>query len=170
MIKNCLIINLIIFILFILYLRTQPISLIVDFNKPSQENRFYIKCHNITIYKGLVQHGFGGTEKDPKCSNEINSNKSCYGTFKILELSKTKNYNLECFRLQGLDSTNNNAYIRGIVIHYGNLPTRKFAKNSSYLPLSIDCAGCFSISWFAMQFLKLIYNNNFTLNAYYDTK
>ena len=129
----------------------------VDFSKPSCEERLFIatiKSCNV-IYSGVVLHGMGGksTPSTPEFSNEIGSNCSSLGFYKVGELSRAFGI-YPCYRLDGLDSTNSNARKRGILIHpsimASLLPYPKKGKN---FPLTKSSEGCFSVS--LHTFLKI---------------
>lgn len=125
---------------------SQQYCIIVDFSIYSGKDRLFIvdlECNEI-LYSGLCAHGIG---KDidcivnPKFGNENGSNYSCLGHFRIGKKRKTTKYDLNCFELHGLDSTNSNAYSRGILIHDG-MPNIKVL-GLPCLPLS---QGCFTIT------------------------
>lgn len=90
---------------------------IVDFNKPSSEERLFIfdllKC---SVKKYIVTHGKNSGELYATTfSNDFDSNKSSIGLFQTGAEYKGK-HGRSLF-LEGLDSTNDNALERYIVIH-----------------------------------------------------
>jgi hypothetical protein len=91
---------------------------IVDFRKPSTEKRFFIYTDSGTLlFSTYTSHGSGsgrGLYPD-RFSNVIGSKASSLGTFRIKELHYGKHG--KSYRLEGLSSTNSNAYIRLIEIH-----------------------------------------------------
>ena len=137
----------------------QEYAVFVDFMRKSMRDRFFVvdmNCRKI-MFSDRVAHGLGGnsTADKPEFSNEIGSNCSSLGFYKIAEQDKMKRYpNLDCFRLDGLSKTNSNARKRGILIHRGvgagivpfDLPFS--------LPLSHDSEGCFATTGRAMKYLE----------------
>ncbi len=123
----------------------------VDYSKASCTNRMAIYDVNAKeyIHSGMVLHGKGrsSTASKPEFSNEIGSKCSSLGLFKVKEYGKMYRANTPCFRLIGLDKTNNNALKRGILIHpclmIGYLP---FELPYMNFPLSKASEGCFSVS------------------------
>ncbi|MDE6304542.1 MAG: murein L,D-transpeptidase catalytic domain family protein [Paramuribaculum sp.] len=119
--------------------------IIVDFSIYSGKDRLFIVDlpNNKILYSSLCAHGIG---KDfeciikPKFSNEAGSNLSSLGHYKLGLSRKTSQYDLNAIELFGLDSTNSNAYTRGILIHDG-LPDVKII-GLPCLPIS---QGCFTI-------------------------
>ncbi len=124
--------------------------LFVDYSRSSCTNRLSIYDVDAEeyIHSGMVLHGNGrsSTASKPEFSNEIGSNCSSLGLFKVKEYGKMYRSNTPCFRLVGLDKTNNNALKRGILIHPCRMVT--------YLPIELPyinfpltkaCEGCFSV-------------------------
>lgn len=149
---------------------------IVDFSKPSAEERFYIYDKDLQkfIYSGFCMHGngTGNTASKPKFSNQPGSHCSSIGFYSISELSKMnriKSIDIDCFRLDGLSNTNSNARQRGILIHPGiSTSILPFEIKGASLPLTIESEGCFTVSLYTMQKLKSIYKNKpMLLYAYY---
>lgn len=132
----------------------------VDFKKLSCFDRFYIYDikKNKVIYSARVQHGIGrnSTIFKPKFSNEIGSNCSSLGLFKVSCLSKMHSSGVECFRLKGLSNTNSNAEKRGILIHSGFGVS--LIPSGIPLPVSPESKGCFTVSIITMQILKYCLN------------
>lgn len=137
----------------------QDYAVFVDFKRKSMRDRFFVVDMNRRkiIFSDKVAHGLGGnsTADKPEFSNEIGSNCSSLGFYKIAEQDKMKrNPKLDCFRLDGLSKTNSNARKRGILIHRGvgaglvpfDLPFS--------LPLSHDSEGCFATTGRAMKYLE----------------
>jgi hypothetical protein len=93
---------------------------IVDFTRPSSEQRFHIvNLHSGTAESYLVAHGRGSDPEHTgylqRFSNEPGSYASSKGTYTTAETYDGK-HGLS-MRLNGLDSTNDNALARAIVIH-----------------------------------------------------
>lgn len=136
----------------------QNFAVFVDFKRKSMKDRFFVvdMQRRKIIFSDRVAHGLGGnsTADTPDFSNEIGSNCSSLGFYKIAEQGKMKRNLLDCFRLDGLSTTNSNARTRGILIHRGigaglvpfNLPFS--------LPLSHDSEGCFATTGRAMKYLE----------------
>lgn len=130
----------------------------VDFSIPSGLYRFFIYEDSTLIKKSLCAHGKGlnSTIFTPEFSNEPGSNCSSLGKYEIgKEIRMTNGH--KALRLYGLDSTNNNAYKRGILIHNG-LPSCQIFP--IYLPMSKISLGCFTIDSDTYETLKLIVNKN----------
>lgn len=120
--------------------------IVVDFSVYSGKERlFVVDINNNRIdVSSLCAHGIGKSfdcTVKPKFSNEIGSNLSSLGHYKLGVSRKTSKYNLNAIELHGLDLTNSNAYARGILIHDG-LPDVKII-GLPCLPLS---QGCFTVT------------------------
>lgn len=97
------------------------IAFLIDMKVPSGKNRFFVYDleNNKILDQGLVAHGSGsetGIKGMLKFSNEPNSNCTALGRYAI-----GKNYKGifgKAYRLTGLETTNNNALKRAIVLHY----------------------------------------------------
>lgn len=143
--------------------------ILVNFAKPSMEDRLYIYEHNNCIYTGAVLHGNGGksTAKVPEFSNKIGSKCSSLGVYKLAEISRTQ-LGIPCIRLDGLSSTNSNARVRGIVIHPSIMVTlTPFGINGVSYPLSPESEGCFAVSWHTFNKIKRLKRPAY-LYAYYE--
>ena len=128
------------------------ICFLVDMNIASGKNRFFVYdlVHDSILSAGLVAHGScdNGFQTKASFSNKANSGCSCLGKFKI-----GKSYNGRfglAYKLYGLDSSNNNAYERNVVLHsYECVPERE-----TY-PLPIcNSRGCAMVSAAFLQKLK----------------
>lgn len=122
--------------------RRDDLITIIDYTKPSVEERFYVldlKKRKI-IYKSHVAHGRNsGNNLTTSFSNNLNSYQSSHGFFKTAETYNGSNgYSL---RLDGLEpGINDNARARAIVIHgasYAN-PRKAFGPNDR-LGRSLGC-------------------------------
>ena len=144
----------------------------VNFKQPSGEERFYIYDiqHEKFIHSGIVQHGNGkgNTKEHAVFSNAIGSGCSSLGLYKVLKKDTMHNIPVDCFRLQGLESTNSNAYKRGIVIHPSLTATlMPFGIWKTYLPLTPESKGCFAVSIHTMKVIdKYFKQGNMYLYAY----
>lgn len=133
------------------------ICFLVDMNMPSGKDRFFVYdlVHDSILSAGLVAHGScdNGFQMKASFSNKANSGCSCLGKFRV-----GKSYNGRfglAYKLYGLDSSNNNAYERNIVLHsYDCVPT----KETYPLPIC-NSRGCAMVS---AAFLK-------KLRTYIDT-
>jgi hypothetical protein len=114
---------------------------VIDFSKPSTEERLYIidVCYNRIMYKSIVSHGRNsGTLYAKNFSNKNASHQSSIGFFKTTSTYHSKKYNL-ALRLDGLEYTNNNASSRGIVMHGADYATYEFLKQNGMLGRSYGC-------------------------------
>ncbi|MGL4567559.1 MAG: murein L,D-transpeptidase catalytic domain family protein [Fusobacteriaceae bacterium] len=115
---------------------------IIDYTKPSTEERFYVidLKKNKVLYKSHVAHGKNSGENYTiKFSNRVNSYQTSYGFFRTAETYHGGNgYSL---RLDGLEpGINDNARARAIVIHgaaYAN-PRKSYGTNDR-LGRSLGC-------------------------------
>lgn len=114
---------------------------VIDFSKPSTEERLYIIdiCYNRIIHKSIVSHGknSGGLYAN-KFSNTDASHQSSIGFFKTMSTYQSRKYNL-ALRLDGLEYTNNNASSRGIVMHGADYATYDFLAQNGVLGRSYGC-------------------------------
>jgi L,D-transpeptidase catalytic domain len=95
------------------------ICFLIDMSIASGKKRFFVYdvAKDSVMLEGLVAHGScdDGFQADPVFSNKINSGCSCLGRFKV-GYSYNGNFGT-AFKLTGLDSSNNNAFDRTIVLH-----------------------------------------------------
>lgn len=101
-------------------IRQQDRIAIADFSLPSSRLRFHlIDLHGGTTRSLLVAHGIGSDPQHSgmlqRFSNEVGSEATCEGAF--LASNYYVGQHQMSQRLIGLDSTNNNALDRAIVIH-----------------------------------------------------
>lgn len=94
---------------------------LVDFSKHSGKNRFYVYSfkEKRILYSGLVCHGIGknSTPQKPIYSNEIGSNCSSLGKYKIGKRAYS-NWGINVhYKMHGLEKTNSNAFKRNVVLH-----------------------------------------------------
>ena len=114
---------------------------IIDFNKPSTENRLFIidlEKHTI-IHESLVAHGRNsGWDIPESFSNVINSKKSSLGFFLTAE-TYTGKHGLS-LKLDGLEKDiNDNARKRHIVIHSADYVSNRFIDKAGRLGRSFGC-------------------------------
>lgn len=124
---------------------------LADMSKPSGIKRFYIYSfkENRIVHKSLCAQGLGVNYNIFKStfSNEIGSNYSSLGKYKVGALRKMSNPRYgEGYTLYGLDATNSNALVRGILIHKGNVEFETFP-----LPCLPVSKGCFGVSTSMMK-------------------
>ena len=126
-------------------------AVVVDFEKPSGKHRFFfcdLKKDKI-IASSLCAHGAGkgSTIFSPVFSNEVGSNCSSLGHYKMTGRYRMSSSGLPSFRLQGLDTSNSNAMKRGILIHSAKLVSYcRLGIYPFYLPLDRRISsGCFAI-------------------------
>jgi hypothetical protein len=122
-------------------LQNKKIITIIDFSKPSvQERLFIIDLENKQVlYKSLVAHGKNSGENLAESfSNDPKSLKSCLGFFLTAETYIGKHgYSL---RLDGLEpGINDNARNRTIVIHGADYVSTDFANQHGRLGRSWGC-------------------------------
>lgn len=120
----------------------QPKTLtIVDFSKPSTEERLWVydvRTHEL-LYQELVAHGRGsGRTYATQFSNQPESNRSSLGLFVTAEAYVGKNgYSL---RLDGLEpGINDRARERAVGIHGAPYVNAASAKAQGYLGRSLGC-------------------------------
>ena len=126
-------------------------AVVVDFGKPSGKHRFFVcdlKKQQI-ISSSLCAHGVGkgSTVFNPVFSNEVGSNCSSLGHYKITGRHRMSSTGLPSFRLSGMDSSNSNAIKRGILIHSAKLVSySRLGIYPFYLPLDKRISsGCFAV-------------------------
>lgn len=119
---------------------------LVDMSIPSGKKRFFV--YNLKLkaveYSALVSHGSGsyfpGCNDQLVFSNMPNSNATSLGKYKIGSAYQGK-WGLS-YKLYGLDSTNNNAYQRAIVLH-----SDAYVPQAETYPRHIyESAGCPAVS------------------------
>ena len=153
-------------------------DIVVDFSKPSCEDRLFIYSNTSwiepeLIYTGVVLHGCGGksTPSKPEFSNEIGSNCSSLGVYTLEGTVKMKN-GMEAIKLKGWSDTNSNAEKRGIYIHPSIMATMlPFNLPDVNFPLTKASEGCFAVSYHTYNaiksYMKQDSNHKTKLIAYY---
>lgn len=118
----------------------QEIAFFIDMKIMSGKNRFFIYDlkNDSIIDQGLVAHGLGSKTKNDgsqKFSNENNSFCTALGKYSI-----GKSYQGQfgkAYKLYGLEETNNNAFIRNIVLHkFESVP---YEEQNSQICHSLGC-------------------------------
>jgi hypothetical protein len=114
---------------------------IIDYSKPSTEKRFFIidiENHKL-LYHTLVAHGKkSGYVNATKFSNKIGSYKSSLGFFRTgNSYFGIRGYSL---KLEGLErGINDNARLRGIIIHGANYVDERLANGNGVIGRSWGC-------------------------------
>lgn len=126
-------------------------AIVVDYGIPSGKHRFFV-CDlqkQEIIASSLCAHGAGkgSTKSNSVFSNEVGSNCSSLGHYKITGRHKMSSSGLPSFRLQGMDTSNSKAMKRGILIHSAKLVSYcRLGIYPFYLPLDKRISsGCFAI-------------------------
>ena len=122
-------------------LQNKNIITIIDFSKPSVQERFFVidLQNKSLLFKSLVSHGKNSGENMAESfSNDSKSLKSCLGFFITAETYTGKHgYSL---RLDGLEpGINDNARSRTIVIHGADYVSSDFANQHGRLGRSWGC-------------------------------
>lgn len=135
---------------------SEDYCILVDFSKPQGIKRFgiYSFSENRIIYKSLCANGRGRENNifNSTFSNEIGSNYSSLGRYKVGNLVKMSNpYFGHGYLVYGLDATNSNAYARSILIHNGNVNFETYP-----LPCIPASRGCFAVSSAMMRKIEKI--------------
>ena len=138
------------------------ICVFVNFSITSDKNRFFVFNfdNKEILIKSLCAHGYGkgSTKETPVFSNEVGSNCSSLGKYVISGYRKMVRIDENCFELKGLDSTNSNAYRRGILIHPSYLVNLcQSLYGLAYIPLGLTSQGCFAINHNALEELAKLY-------------
>ncbi len=122
-------------------LQNKKLITIIDFSKPSTQERFFVIDleNKLILYRSLVAHGRNSGENiADSFSNDSKSLKSCLGFFLTAETYTGKNgYSL---KLDGLEpGINDNARRRTIVIHGADYVSASFAQQYGRLGRSWGC-------------------------------
>ena len=122
-------------------LKNDSLIAIIDFSKPSVEDRFFIinLRSKQVIKKTLVAHGKNsGVLKAESFSNTVHSNQSSLGLFVTQNTYTGKHgYSL---RLNGVDKgINDNAFKRAVVIHGADYVSNYFIQKHQRLGRSFGC-------------------------------
>lgn len=151
------------------------VCVFVNYSIASNTNRFFVYDFGgkKLLIKSFCAHGYGknSTKQTPVFSNEIGSNCSSLGKFVITGYRKMNTIDEYCFELKGLESTNSNAFKRGILIHpYWVVDLFQSNKKTLHIPLGMTSRGCFTISHDAMTEITKLYkkqtNKNILLYAF----
>lgn len=134
------------------------LCILLNYSIRSGQPRFFVYDFNKRkiIYRCRCAHGLGGgsTAIKPVFSNSNGSRCSSLGKFVISGTGSAHYKN--CFRLRGLDTSNNNAENRGILIHSASIVTR--FRWLPWIPLNKSCEGCLTITKDGLMKLHKLYN------------
>ena len=116
----------------------QEIAVFINFKTHSGKYRYFVYDlkNDKFLQKAIVAHGSGSVisrSNDLKFSNVEGSYQSSLGKYEILE-SYVGKFG-KAYRLQGLDSTNNNAMQRAIVLHSFDCIPNQESENLACLSL-----------------------------------
>jgi hypothetical protein len=134
-------------------------ALFVDYSIPSGTPRLFVWDfqQKNTIASTYVMHGPGGgsTAERPRFSNRPGSNCSALGRFLVTK--EHGNVNKDGFRIKGMDSDNQTAYERALMIHSSFWVDRYCWMK--YIPLrGKSCLGCITVSSRGMEYLGKLIN------------
>lgn len=137
------------------------LMLFIDMSIHSGKNRFFVwdNLRDTIIMKGLVCHGSGkgSTASTPVFSNEEGSYCTSLGKYKINTRSYSQWGIHIHYKMHGLESTNNNAYKRVVVLH-----SYDYVPNTPTYPLHIPMGyslGCPVVSNTFMTQLDALLKN-----------
>lgn len=136
----------------------EGVCFLIDMSIASGKKRFFVfdLQKDSVLLAGLVAHGScnDGFKTNASFSNKVNSGCSCFGKFKIGN-SYPGNFGT-AYKIYGLDSSNNNAFKRNIVLHsYTYVPEQE----TDPLPIC-NSRGCPMISPGFMEQLKPLINQS----------
>ncbi len=134
------------------------ICFIVNMAVPSGKPRFFVYdfLKDTIIQSGLVTHGSGSNGQNGKFvfKNFVNCNASSNGKYKIGESYNGK-FGL-AYKLYGLDSTNNKAFERFVVLH-----SHSCVPNKNVYPSNIcESRGCPTVAPSFLQILQPLINKS----------
>lgn len=119
-----------------------------DFSIPSGQNRFFVydykKRRVIVSSKCAHGCGSGSSESVPRFSNEHGSCATSLGLYQIDDVHRMYKNGRMAINVEGLDSTNSNARMRGIKVHGGMRYEGEIYPR--YLKLGKLSEGCFALS------------------------
>lgn len=118
-------------------------SILVDMSIHAGKNRLFVYDHQQkrAVIKGLCAHGSGGgsTAFTPVYSNEVGSNCTALGKYKLGARAYSKWGIHIHYKMHGLEKTNNNSFKRVVVLHsYSPVPSFQ----TYPLPLFGVSSGC----------------------------
>ncbi|MGV6862708.1 MAG: murein L,D-transpeptidase catalytic domain family protein [Putridiphycobacter sp.] len=114
---------------------------IIDFSKPSTEDRLYIfdACNQELVFSSIVAHGQNsGGLYAKKFSNTENSHQSSIGFYVTTTTYTSSKYKV-ALRLDGKEYTNSHASSRGIVMHGADYASEEYIHKYGRLGRSYGC-------------------------------
>ena len=135
-------------------------ALFVDYGIPSGTPRLFVWDFQKKriIASTYVMHGpgMGSTAEKPVFSNKPGSNCSALGRFKVTKLHGHKLK--KSLRLKGMDTDNQSAFVRGLMIHSSSyLDGHVWMK---YVPLhAVSCQGCVTVTTRGMNYIWKLVNS-----------
>jgi len=134
------------------------IAFLIDMSLPSGKKRFFVYDlqADTLMHAGLVAHGSCNERflKSGKFSNTPNSGCTSIGKYKV-GYSYNGNFG-KAYKLFGLDSTNNKAFERFVVLHaYGCVPDEE-----TYPQSICNSLGCPMVSYAFLEKLENIIDNS----------
>ncbi|MCH9717997.1 MAG: murein L,D-transpeptidase catalytic domain family protein, partial [Gammaproteobacteria bacterium] len=150
-------------------LTKKPILTVVDYSKPSSEQRLWVFDVNQEklLFNTHVAHGQNSGGITPThFSNQVSSKESSLGTYVTLETYMGSNgYSLN---LKGLEKgINDNAYTRRVVVHGANYVEPNYIKSIGHAGRSW---GCLAVAkTLSKSFINLIKDGS-VIFAYYPDK
>lgn len=135
-------------------------ALFLDYSIPSGTPRLFVWDFQKKkiIASTYVMHGPGGgsTDERPRFSNRPGSKCSALGRFYVTKEHGSRNK--RGFRMKGMDTDNQSAYARGLMIHGARWVDRHCWKR--YIPMNGKCCqGCVTVSTRGMNYLWTLINN-----------
>lgn len=136
-------------------------AMFVDYTIPSGKNRFFVYDYDLNriVLQSRCAHGcgVGSTNEVPVFSNLMGSNATSLGDFEVLDVRAMFKNGRIAIDLNGMDTTNNNARLRGIMIHGGmhgegeNYP--------EYLKIGKLSEGCVALSDYPFMSVVMLVKN-----------
>lgn len=119
-----------------------------DFSLPSGKNRFFVYDYALgrVVVRSKCAHGCGSgsTERVARFSNEHGSCATSLGLYEIDNVHRMYKNGRMAINVEGLDTTNSNARMRGIKVHGGMRYEGEIYPR--YLKLGKLSEGCFALS------------------------
>lgn len=133
----------------------------VDFSKASGVNRMMVvdlKTDKTLLACPVLQGRGKGF------SNEVGSLCSSLGLYRLTKTDHLRN-GYPCIRLEGLETTNSNAALRGIVIH-PSVMVMPFQIPLFNYPRTKSSEGCFAVNYFDYKRIEQIFQNKNKIYLY----
>lgn len=112
----------------------------------------------LSNYKGFCASGSGNG-----FSNKVGSHCTSLGKYKVI-CEKTMKCNYPAFILEGLEESNSNARLRGILLHPSNeVSLWHFGIKKKYPNTS---QGCFAVDWDTYEIIRQLYNQQNIIYIY----